>query len=260
MDGFAGTFAGRGYIAVDRLFDPGMIDAVHDEYQRQVGGRDLDGLPPHLQVGDRRVQVPIELKGPLLVPMLTAHPLLLRMIDVILGPDPVIDSMTCVIAFPGAADQPLHRDHPVLFYGDAHSTPCFALTVAVPLIDLTPESGSTIVFPGTHLLLNAPDPGDHPGGGEIGYPKRGGCYFMDYRLWHQGAANRSGQPRPILYIIYTRPWFTDPINFRSHARLRLSKEDALAMPAAQRRLFRRLAAPGCLDLTETELLPEAAAV
>jgi hypothetical protein len=53
---------------------------------------------------------------------------------------------------------------------------------------------------------------------------------MDYRLWHQGAANRSNRPRPVLYIIYTRSWFTDLVNFRKHARLRLSKEDALAMP------------------------------
>src|SRR5206468_13062791 len=105
-----------------------------------------------------------------------------------------------------------------------------------------------------HLLAENPDPKDNPGGGEIGYPALGGCYFMDYRLWHQGAANRSDRPRPVLYIIYARPWFTDLVNFGKHARLRLSREDAFAMPPAQRRLFRRIAGKGELDMTEAEFL------
>jgi hypothetical protein len=257
VGGFAGTFAERGYLAIDRMFDPGLIDAIHEEYQRQFGSLELDNLPPHLKVGDRRVQVPIELKGRLLDPMLTTHPLLLWMVEAIVGPDPLIDSLTCVTAFPGAAEQPLHRDHPSLFPGEAGATPCFALTVAVPLIDLTPETGSTLVFPRSHLQADAPDPNDRPDGGEIGYPARGGCYFMDYRLWHRGAANCSNEPRPVLYIIYARPWFTDLVNFGKHARLRLSKEDALAMGAPQRRLFRRVAAKGGADLTEVELLSQA---
>jgi hypothetical protein len=255
VDGFAGTFAERGFLAIDRLLDPSLIGAVHDEYQGQFGGLEQRDLPPHLKVGDGRIQVPIEIKGRLLDPMLTAHPLLLTMVEAIVGADPLIDSLTCVTAFPGAAEQPLHRDHPPLFPGETESSePCFALTVAVPLIDLTPETGTTSVFPRTHRLADAPDPNDRPAGGEAGYPARGGCYFMDYRLWHQGTANRSAKPRPVLYIIYTRPWFTDLINFDKHARLRLSEPDALAMPARQRRLFRRAAAKGALDLTMLELL------
>ena len=60
----------------------------------------------------------------------------------------------------------------------------------------------------------------------------------------------------MLYIIYARPWFTDLVNFGKHARLTLSKEDALAMDAPQRRLFRRVAAKGGADLTEVELLSQ----
>lgn len=254
MDGFAGTFAERGYLAIDRLFDPALIDSIYGEYQRQFGALKPGDLPPHLNVGDRRVQVPIELKGPLLDPKLTGNPLLLRMVEAIVGPDPLIDSLTCVTAFPGAADQPLHRDHPILFPGETNSDSCFAVTVAVPLVDLTSETGSTRIFPGTHLLGDSPGPEESPDAAEIGYPARGGCYFMDYRLWHQGTANGSDHDRPVLYIIYTRPWFTDLINFRKHERLRVSADDLIAMPIWQRRLFRRLAAKGRADMTEVELL------
>jgi len=256
VEDFAARFAERGHLAIDRLFEPALIAAIHDEYRRQFGDLDVDRLPPHLEVGDRRVQMPIELSGPLLDPMLTANPLLLRMVETILDLDPLIDSFTCVTAFPGAKDQRVHADHPQLFPSEpgAAALPCFALTVAVPLIDLTPETGSTRVFPGTHLRWPEPGTKPGPGEGEIGYARRGGCYFMDYRLWHHGTANRSEEPRPVLYIIYARPWFTDLKNFSTHARLRLSREDALAMPLRQRRLFRRIAAKGELDMTEAELL------
>ena len=68
MEDFAAIFAERGYLAIDRLFDPALIAAIHDENKRQFGS--LDDLPPHLKVGDRRVQVPIGLTGRLLDPML----------------------------------------------------------------------------------------------------------------------------------------------------------------------------------------------
>ena len=253
MAAFAGTFAKQGYLAIDRLFDPLLIDAIRDEYQAQLGGFDPKHLPPHLAVGDLRVQVPIELKGPLLDPMLSAHPLLLQMVEAIVGKDPLIDSLTCVTAFPGASEQKLHRDHPALFPAEENPEPCFALSVAVPLVDLTPETGSTLVFPGTHRMRDGPNANDRPGKSETSFLARGGCYFMDYRLWHQGAANRSDTPRPVLYIIYTRSWFTDLVNFRKHERLKLAKDDLMAMPPSQRALFRRVAAKGCADLTEAEL-------
>jgi len=251
-------FADQGCLRIERLFDPALIAAIHDEYQRQFGGKEADEFPPHLRVGDRRIQVPIELKGPLLDPLLTAHPLLTRLIETLIGPDPLIDSLVCVVALPGAADQQLHQDHPELFPDAAapgHGLSPYAATVAVPLIDLTPETGTTRLFPGSHRLGSGAG-GEPPplGEGEPAYVERGGAYIMDYRLWHQGTANRSAQPRPVLYIVYARPWFTDIRNFRHHARVRLAEADARALPPHQRRLFRRLAAKGAFDLTEKELL------
>ena len=260
MESFAESFAERGCLTVSKLFDPAIIAAVHDEYLRQFSEISMDTLPPHLKVGDRRVHVPIELKGPLLDPMLTANPLLIRMIEAILGPDPVIDSVICVVAFAGAKDQHVHRDHYELFARDdrgGEHLPAFAVTVSIPLIDLTAETGSTLLFPSSHRLEPAADGLPPPlGAGELASVERGGCYFMDYRLWHYGTANRSAAPRPILYIIYARPWFTDMLNFKNHARLRLAQENLMHLPRAERRLFRRVAAQGALDLTEQELLTD----
>jgi hypothetical protein len=37
---------------------------------------------------------------------------------------------------------------------------------------------------------------------------------MDYRLSHWGTPNVGTRARPILYLVYTRPWFTDARNFQ----------------------------------------------
>lgn len=254
----AQTFARDGYLVIDRLFDPALIDAVREEYDRQFGDLAAEALPPHLNVGDRRMQLPIMLKGSLLDPMLSAHPLLMRILESVLGQDFLIDNATCVVALPGARDQSLHRDHHELFPGAEESgekLDAYAVTVSIPLVDLTEETGSTMLFSGSHRAKAGSD--GKPVGlsaGEVAYVAKGGCYLMDYRLWHHGTANRSPDPRPILYLVYARPWFTDMLNFAALPRLRVGREDLRVMPAAARRLFRRLAAKGAHDITEAELM------
>ena len=238
---FAETFNRDGYLVIDRLFDPALIDAVRGEYDRQFGNLTEGELPPHLNVGDRRVQLPIVMEGPLLDPMLIAHPLLMQMLGSLLGRDFLIDNATVVVALPGAGNQNLHRDHHELFPGAAESgegLSSYAVTVSIPLVDLTPETGSTKLFAGSHRAKSP----EGLSGGEIPYAARGGCYLMDYRLWHHGTANRSPEPRPILYLVYARPWFTDILNFEAVPRLQVATEELLAMPAAQRHLFRRMGA------------------
>ena len=251
--GLASTFARDGCLSIDRLFDPVLIDAARQDYERQFPVLSKDQLPQHLQVGHRRLQLPVEIMGAIADPMLSAHPLLLKIVEDFLGEDAAIDSLSCVVALPGAKAQHLHRDHPHLAFGsqDPGAEPPFALTIAVPLIDLTEETGSTLLLPGSHRADSEPE---DLGSARPAYVARGGCYVMDYCLWHQGMANRSDQPRPVLYLVYARPWFTDARNFRKHARVNLAEDVLMTMPLPQRRLFRRLAAKGAHDLTEAELL------
>jgi hypothetical protein len=239
----AATFARDGYLVIDRLFDPALIDAVREEYERQFGDLSEDRLPSHLNVGDRRVQLPIALQGPLLDPMLGAHPLLMRMLESLLGRDFLIDNATVVVALPGAQDQSLHRDHHELFPGAAESGEglgAYAITVSIPLVDLTAETGSTKLFTGSHRTKAGSGKPQTLSDAEMPYMAKGGCYLMDYRLWHHGTANRSPDPRPILYLVYSRPWFTDMLNFADMPRLQVANDELMNVPAGQRRLFRRL--------------------
>jgi ectoine hydroxylase-related dioxygenase (phytanoyl-CoA dioxygenase family) len=87
---------------------------------------------------------------------------------------------------------------------------------------MTPEYGSTEIWPGTHRdtsvsifdetikvseeKLNqrrAIAPPIQP------HVKRGGIVIRDIRLWHAGMPNRTQQPRPMIATIHTIHWLSE---------------------------------------------------
>ena len=248
---FVDSYMAKGWLPMRGIFRPELIDALREEYRRQ---KDLlteeDGpLVGFRQVGGKRLMLSIQLTGPFLEEGLYGNPLLLGVLALLLGKEMVIDNFTCVTALPGAEEQELHFDHVDLFPEHKEmraAVPPYAITVAVPLVDLTPETGTTRLFPGSHRSARGED-------SDLPYLSRGDCFLMDYRLWHHGTANRSDHDRPVLYIIFARPWFTDARNFNRQPRLRMDQADVAKVPKKHSRLFRRLAAKGALDLTENEM-------
>ena len=258
---FLENYAERGCVVIDRMFDPALIDAARGEYERQYEHFDPANLPLHMNVGEGRLHLPLRLRGALLEPGIYAHPLLMMVLKSLLRTPFVIDNFTCVTALPGAGEQKVHRDHPMIFDEQgpvAASMPAYAITVAIPLIDLDEDTGTTKLFPGSMGVMGAAD-GTPPQFDEeiCPYVPRGGCFMMDYRLWHRGLPNRSDRDRPILYIVYAREWFTDIVNFKKHSRLVIDEEDAKAIPIEHRPMFRRLAAKGLHDMSIKELMGEA---
>jgi len=65
----------------------------------------------------------------------------------------------------------------------------------------------------------------------------GDCYFMDYRLRHRGTPNQSSQPRPILYLVFTRPWFQDRKNYNKQPRLAIAPMEYEKISEEHRSLF-----------------------
>lgn len=246
----ADTLVKQGCVRFEHLFDPALIDALRDEYQRQFP--DVEANPPDdlKKVGERRLQLAVRLSGPFLSPALYANPALLAFAAAALGEDLLIDSLAVVTALPGAAPQHLHRDHLDLFAEVPLARALvgsYAITVAIPLVDLTPATGTTKLFLGSHRGKLDEDAFDLP------YGARGDCYAMDYRLWHRGTDNLSAAERPIIYLVYARPWFIDINNYGDQRRLNLAAADRAAIPVEHRTLFRRLAAHGSFDMPQSRL-------
>jgi hypothetical protein len=251
---FAERFSDQGWLQVDNVFDKAFIDELRQDFDRQYDALSASdqAYRGYLRVGDERLMLSIELTGPFLNPDLYAQPVLLRILAQFLGTDLLIDSITCVVALPGAGEQNPHRDHVVLFQqqGELNARlPPHAVTAVIPLVDLTPETGTTKLFPGTHR-------GAATDGFELPYVTRGSCFLMDYRIKHQGTANRSRAQRPVLYLVFSRPWFTDIKNFQCQPRINITPAELRKIPREQWPLFRRLAAKGAMDLSEKELFPD----
>lgn len=232
---FLDRFADQGFLMIPSLFDPAFIERLRAEHETQFAAAEAAGLESQYEVGDKRIQLAVGLRGAFLDPQLWANPLLLPILHALLGPDVLLDSVSVVVARPGAKAQHRHRDHPALFPELASEImlPAHAVSVMIPLIALDEQTGTTMLSPGTHR-------GAEKGQPVAAYMTPGGCYLMDYHLRHWGSANRSTCDRPLISLTYARQWFTDTQNFRHNPRLNISAEDARSVAERYRSLFRRL--------------------
>ncbi len=127
---------------------------------------------------------------------------------------------TCL---PNETQQPLHVDYGQLWPGLKTATPAYALVVNVPVVDMTPENGSTEIWPGTHLDttrsfdekdIKIPPEDEARRRAEVeplqpNVPA-GGVVIRDMRLWHRGMPNHTDTPRPMIAMVhFVRWWHTN---------------------------------------------------
>jgi hypothetical protein len=239
----AGTLILRG------VFLPGGIDALYREFAARYGNLDFASMTalaqqpapnPILQVGDGRFEIALRMTGGFGNPGLFANSLLTNFLGPLMGGELMrLNSFTAIASFPGAAMQHVHRDHYQLFEEFAQigpALPLYAVNVSVPLIDIDQTMGPTGIWPGSHRSASIdPEPG-----GMVSIPLlRGDCLLIDYRTLHAGLPNNSQTVRPILYLVYTREWFSDDCNHRFRVPLDIPLEDIGALPEKYHRLLLR---------------------
>jgi ectoine hydroxylase-related dioxygenase (phytanoyl-CoA dioxygenase family) len=140
---------------------------------------------------------------------IATHPWFVAVCESVLGPDYRIVEIGFDIPFPGAADQPWHRDFPspeATLTGRRLNSLAFNLTT----VDTRPEHGPFEIAPGTQL----DDLRDCPGGmfpprekweryiarAVPKLPQRGDISVRSALTIHRGTANRSNEVRPVLVV------------------------------------------------------------
>ena len=201
-------FENNGVLQIDNLFGRELVASWSEAFNQHYRAYcDDEECANSLEVGDKCRTIGLEVKSVFNDPRLYANSLLLNLMHALLGKDFIWGSFGAVIALPGAKPQQIHRNPPSLFNNEYIDTrlPSFAITVAVPLVDLTEATGSTRVWKKSHRIGRSPEP-------KVADAFRplmptGSCYLMDRRLVHGGTANNSPIIRPILYLTYYRSWF-----------------------------------------------------
>ncbi|MDP8995370.1 MAG: phytanoyl-CoA dioxygenase family protein [Pseudomonadota bacterium] len=140
---------------------------------------------------------------------IATHPWFVAVCDAVLGPDYRIVEVGFDIPFPGAADQPWHRDFPApeaTTRGRRLNSLAFNLTA----VDTAPEMGAFEIALGTQW----DDLGDCPGAmfppperweryrerTAAKLPQRGDISARSALTIHRGTANRSDEARPVLVV------------------------------------------------------------
>ena len=146
-----------------------------------------------------------------------------------LGEDAVLRRRGLVVGLPGASDQAYHADAPRVppdvwaeHEAPADVQPAHSLVVFLPLCDLNEANGPTSFLPGSHQRWTSDAleaEADAPGSSSAGAPAildvdAGDAIVFDSRTQHAGGANRSQRARPILYLVFARPWFDEAMHRR----------------------------------------------
>ena len=227
----------HGCVVLRDLFAAELIAGLRDDFLARHDSLFRSARPADSsEVGGLRFMTPLALAGAFHTPELYAHPFVLPILRAVMGDDIVLGVLNVVTSLPGAPVQHVHRDGPPLFNAAVNRMlPAYAITFFVPLVEFNESTGTTRCFPGTHIDTDA-DPATAPFI-DPDVPV-GSCLLLDYRLYHQGRANRSALIRPLCCAVYQQPWFKD---YRNHATipfLRLADDDYARIPEEHRNLLR----------------------
>lgn len=233
-------FKDNGFLLIENAFSPAYVKNLHagyiNRYKRYFKDRNYSDAN---EVAPLRYQVTVEVKPPFNDSRLYANPLVFPILQQLLGDNCTLDGFGSVVSLPGAREQTNHRDNPALFKDESvdEALPSYAITYYVPLIDLNELTGTTRMWLGTHRVWDEEASKSMP---YVDPPAPvGSCYLMDYRLRHAGLANRSDLVRPLMYLVYKRPWWSDWLNYKKQYGVQISDEEYRRVPDVHQNLFPR---------------------
>ena len=250
----AENFLKHGVLLVKNAYEADYIQCLHKEYKsnykrylvdENIRHKNIQDFHDAKGVGQNRIMIPLHLTGSFNSEKFYANNKLMPLLEFLLGKSLIINSLGSVFSLPGSPDQHVHRDMANIYVTETNkntdncwlsSAPPYAITVGTPLIPITPLTGNTRFWPGTHhTTIKHNDPNLGPG---VDFTcDIGDCILFDYRVIHAGVANKSEEIRPLLYNVYSRDWFRDSVNYEEHAPLNITAEQLIQVPERFQHLF-----------------------
>jgi ectoine hydroxylase-related dioxygenase (phytanoyl-CoA dioxygenase family) len=198
-DEVAAAVRSQGAAVVERFVQPEEVAALKAElapYREATpdGRNDFEGF------ATRRVYALFrKVRG---FDRLAVDPLVLGVLDQILGPHYQLSGPVAIDIGPGETSQGMHQDDIVYPLPFPHAPVVFNTMWA--LDDFTEENGATRVVPGSHDT-SSQDPPDEANALTATMPA-GSVLFYVGTVWHEGGANRTDERRLGVILEYVVSW------------------------------------------------------
>jgi len=223
----------NGYCILENALPLDLIDRMRDRFDQLLAAR---AAAEPSNRGANRFQMYLPFEEPFAHPLVYEHPLALRILERLMGPDLICTYFASDTPMPGAEYQRVHSDTRLLFPEAPYSLPCYGAVLNIPLVDATEENGSMEIWPGgSHLNPGQLDMAQLAAlmPAQRANMRVGSILLRDLRMWHRGTPNRGTRSRPNMALVYTRAWY----RFEQRPfEIRQSAFDAL--PENVRRMFR----------------------
>lgn len=175
---------------------PGVLDAYLCERALYGISRLREEIPVCISEPEHRSDLPLLYGGHIAQMFQIAMSSLMPILDNVLGGNPELTELSCMISYPGAKRQSPHPDV-------RHAEGVAAMySVFMPLADQTMEMGPLLTWPKTHLKF----PGELKMSDVVPMiGDRGSMVIMNSRLFHCGGRNSADKPRPVFYFTLMGP-------------------------------------------------------
>lgn len=232
--GILGGLYGDGIIGLKQAFSTAFADRIRQDVETLFAEAQATpgGVLPR---GPERFYVEVQPERIGGFVAIATHPWFVAVCEAVLGPDYRIVEVGFDIPFPGAADQPWHRDFLVpeaTTRGRRLNSLAFNLTT----VDTRPEHGPFEIAPGTQWdQFEGCDKGMFPpralwpryaARAVQKLPQRGDISARSALTIHRGTANRSGEARPVLVVGVDAPDATNA----AHHDLQVTRAYAATLP------------------------------
>jgi ectoine hydroxylase-related dioxygenase (phytanoyl-CoA dioxygenase family) len=208
-----------GYVTLADVIDPDHLDVIRErmiaDSQTLIDAGKWGGagsIQGHLQQGPPPF-------APYIFRDVVANPFAIQVTHTLLGDGLYNRFYNGNANTPGSGTQPLHADAPHLWPNTTTAHPASSLVVNVTLIEANEETGSTEIWPGTHLIsLNGQHiTADMEAQRRAEVPpvranaRKGSLVIRDMRMWHRGVPNYSNEIRHMIAMIHNIGWLQRPL-------------------------------------------------
>ncbi len=236
----------NGYVVFDSVVPQELVDALREEYMVMFN-RLLED--PGKTFGENHYGMSLPFRPPFSDERVVANPLVIPVLEQLLGDDFVNHALLSNTCIPGSGYQDTHSDVPALYPEIPNIwLPPYMIVMNIPLVDMTEENGATEIWPGgTHYTTL---PNDCIAAAKANFVSQraempaGSIMLRDARMWHNGTPNRSDHPRQMLAMTYQRPWFSGRGSTR---RIGIPEENYAALSKRAKQIYRLENIGGPLD-------------